>query len=73
MKKTFPIGTLLFLAVVFVSFGDKFLPASIGKYSTATRVGIEDAMVGAFPQFNSKAAKAQNSTLDKVNQMEGAK
>jgi hypothetical protein len=70
MKKRFPIGTLLLLSVLFISIGDRVLPYSVGKYSIAARTGIEDAMVGAFPQINSKAAKAQNSTLDKVNQME---
>jgi hypothetical protein len=73
MKKRFPIGTILVLGILYLFLGDKVLPYSMGKYSTAARAGIEDAMLGAFPQVNSKAAKAQKSTLDRVNQLEGGK
>jgi hypothetical protein len=69
MKKRFPIVTILLLAIGYIGFGDQVLPRSMGKYSTQTRAAIDDMMIGAFPNFNSKT-NPNGRTEDAVRQTE---
>jgi len=46
-KTVFSIG--LFIALVFVGFGDSFLPDPLGSASANTRTQINEFIVGLFP------------------------
>lgn len=47
MKTVFSIG--LFIALIFVGFGDSFLPDPLGSASAKTRTQINTFIVGLFP------------------------
>jgi hypothetical protein len=52
--KRIPFGLILLFSVCFVGFGDQVLPQSVGKYSTAARMGLDNMMVNAFPGWRPK-------------------
>jgi hypothetical protein len=42
------------ISIVFVGFGDQFLPQSIGRYSLQARTSIDQILVNAFPHWQPK-------------------
>jgi hypothetical protein len=67
--KRVPIGIILLFAIAFVGFGDQVLPKSIGKYSTAARVSLDNMMVSGFPQWNPKSNQYRktNEAVDNLD------
>jgi hypothetical protein len=53
-SKKIPVGLVLLVSLVFVGFGDQFLPPEIGKYSFQTRNAIDQMLVNAFPNRRPK-------------------
>jgi hypothetical protein len=65
-KSIFTIVTALFL--IFVSLGDRILPKPLSDASRNTRNGINNAIIGIFPQ---KQFKNPNERTEKaVDQLE---
>lgn len=54
MRPKIPIGFLLIIGIVFVGFGDRFLPHEIGRYSLQARNSIDQILVNAFPHWQPK-------------------
>ncbi|MBC7824492.1 MAG: hypothetical protein H7126_11585 [Candidatus Parcubacteria bacterium] len=54
MFKKIPFGFLLLLGLVYVGFGDQFLPPSIGQYSVQARRSLDGMMIGMFPEWRPK-------------------
>ena len=67
--KRFPFALVLLFSVGFISFGDKVLPRSIGKYSTQARGTLDNIMVSGFPQWSPKTNQYKR-TNEAVQQME---
>jgi len=44
------ITSLLILGIIFVAVGDRFLPQPLNSASQNTRKGINEFMIGLFPQ-----------------------
>ncbi len=42
------------ISIVFVGFGDQFLPQSIGRYSLQARTSIDQILVNTFPHWQPK-------------------
>ncbi|MCU0549238.1 MAG: hypothetical protein MUC48_07815 [Leptolyngbya sp. Prado105] len=53
-SKKIPVGLILLVSLIFVGFGDQFLPPEIGKYSFQTRTAIDQIFVNAFPNWKPK-------------------
>jgi hypothetical protein len=67
MKKL-PFGLIALVGLVFVGFGDQFLPTAIGKYSYQTRATLDNMMVGLFPSWRPKT-NPNRRTEDAVNNL----
>ena len=44
-------GILVFIAIVFIAIGDKFLPGALGEASAKTRNGINNFLIGLVPSW----------------------
>ncbi|KAM3093293.1 hypothetical protein ACKFKG_20005 [Phormidesmis sp. 146-35] len=69
MRNRFPFGLILLLSLVYIGFGDQFLPFSLGRYSFQARSSLNQIMVGAFPSWRPKA-DPQQRTQEAVKQTE---
>lgn len=54
MRSKIPVGFLFLISVVFIGFGDQFLPPVIGRYSVQARNSIDQLLVNAFPHWQPK-------------------
>ncbi|MER3431901.1 MAG: hypothetical protein C4288_00340 [Leptolyngbya sp. ERB_1_1] len=54
MRAKIPVGLLFMLSVVFIGFGDRFLPSQIGRCSFQARNSIDQLLVNAFPSWQPK-------------------
>lgn len=54
MRSKLPVGLLFFVSVIYIGFGDQFLPESIGRYSFQARSSIDQMLINAFPQWQPK-------------------
>lgn len=54
MRNKIPVGFLVLTSIVFVGFGDQFLPPAIGRYSLQARTSIDQLLVNALPQWQPK-------------------
>ncbi|MBE9011002.1 hypothetical protein IQ250_12375 [Pseudanabaenaceae cyanobacterium LEGE 13415] len=54
MRSKLPIGFLFLLSVVFIGFGDQFLPPVIGRYSFQARSSIDQLLVNVIPNWQPK-------------------
>lgn len=68
LKANFPI--LLLLALVFIGFGDRFLPEPLKSASANTRTSINNAITGLFPSWRPSLDPHQR-TEDAIEQQEG--
>ncbi|NJL11423.1 MAG: hypothetical protein HC908_18260 [Calothrix sp. SM1_7_51] len=63
--------TLLFIVLlIFVGFGDSFLPAPLSTASFTTRTTINNFAIGMFPGWRPKVNPEQR-TKDAIEQTEG--
>ena len=69
MRNRVPFGLILLLSLVYIGFGDQFLPLSMGRYSTQARSSLNQMMVGAFPSWRPKT-DPQQRTQEAVKQTE---
>jgi hypothetical protein len=69
MRNRVPFGLILLLSLVYIGFGDQFLPSSIGRYSLQARSSLDQMLVGAFPSWRPKA-NPQQRTQEAVKQSE---
>lgn len=59
-------GLLLFGSLLFIGFGDQFLPKPYGRYSRDARNKLEQVLIGAFPQDPMAKTKSKKmGNLDK--------
>jgi hypothetical protein len=65
MRSKTPVGLILLVGLVFVGFGDQFLPPEIGRYSLQTRSSIDQFFINTFPQWKPKT-KPHQRTEDAV-------
>ncbi len=49
--KSSHVGIVLFIAIVFIAIGDKFLPGALGEASAKTRNGINNFLIGLVPSW----------------------
>ncbi len=54
MLKKIPFGFLLLLGLIYIGFGDQFLPPSMGQYSFQARRSLDGMMIGMFPEWRPK-------------------
>lgn len=69
MRSKFPFALVLLLGLIYVGFGDRFLPSEIGRYSLQTRSAIDTALVGLFPSWRPKT-NPHKRTNDAINKVE---
>ncbi len=72
MLKKIPVGFLLLLGLIYVGFGDQFLPPSIGRYSFQVRSSLDGMMIGMFPNLRPKT-NPYDRTEDAIQKTEGGK
>jgi len=46
-----PVPIVLLLGLIFVGFGDKFLPSPLSEYSTQSRTALNQVVLGLFPSW----------------------
>jgi hypothetical protein len=68
MRSKMPVGLILLVGLIFVGFGDQFLPPAIGRYSFQTRTALDQLLVNAFPNWQPKTNPHQR-TEDAVRNM----
>ncbi len=68
MKKL-PLSLIALVGLVFVGFGDQFLPTAIGKYSYHSRAAIDTMIINLFPSWRPKTNPNQR-TEDAVKNTE---
>ncbi|MBD1822286.1 hypothetical protein H6F51_07220 [Cyanobacteria bacterium FACHB-DQ100] len=54
MRNKIPVGFLVLFSIVFIGFGDQFLPSEVGRYSFQARSTIDQLLVNAFPSWQPK-------------------
>jgi hypothetical protein len=54
MLRRIPFSLIFLLSLVYIGFGDQFLPRSIGQYSTQIRSSFDDMLVANFPSWRPK-------------------
>jgi hypothetical protein len=54
MRSKIPIGFLFLTSIVFIGFGDQFLPPEIGRYSFQARSSIDQLLVNLVPNWQPK-------------------
>jgi hypothetical protein len=69
MRNKIPFGLILLLGLIYIGFGDQFLPLSIGRYSFQARSSLNQMLVGAFPSWRPKA-DPQQRTREAIQQTE---
>lgn len=72
MRSKFPVAFILLVGLVYVGFGDQFLPPAIGRSSFQIRATINNALVGMFPSWRPKTNPNQR-TEDAVQNLEQRK
>jgi hypothetical protein len=72
MNQRIPVGLLLLLSLIYIGFGDQFLPASIGRYSFQARSSIDQMLIGAFPTWRPKVdpSRRTEEALEKTEKGE---
>jgi hypothetical protein len=55
MLRKIPFGLIILLTLVYVGFGDQFLPRSVGQYSTQIRTSFDNMLVASFPSWRPRA------------------
>jgi hypothetical protein len=61
MRNRIPFGLILLLGLVYIGFGDQFLPTSIGRYSFQARSSLDQMLVAAFPSWRPKTDPQQRT------------
>jgi hypothetical protein len=69
MRSKLPVGFLLLLGLIYVGFGDQFLPPAIGRYSLQARNALDTGLVGLFPSWRPKTAPNKRTT-DAIESLE---
>ncbi len=69
MLKNIPFGLILLISVIYVGFGDQFLPPAIGQYSGQARRSLDGMMIGMFPEWRPKT-NPYDRTQDALQQTE---
>ncbi|MGG6267623.1 hypothetical protein ACQ4M3_11805 [Leptolyngbya sp. AN03gr2] len=54
MRSKLPVGFLFLISIVFIGFGDQFLPPQIGRYSFQARSSIDQLLVNIVPNRQPK-------------------
>ncbi|NJR49077.1 MAG: hypothetical protein HC780_05380 [Leptolyngbyaceae cyanobacterium CSU_1_3] len=70
MRNRLPIGFILLFSLIYIGFGDQFLPSSIGRYSFQARSSIDQVLVGMFPSWRPRT-NPNARTQEAVRQTEG--
>lgn len=66
------VSLLMIIVLVFIGFGDKFLPQPLSTASFQTRTTINNFVIGMFPSWKPKTNPNQR-TQDAVKQLDGGK
>ncbi|MBW4650539.1 MAG: hypothetical protein KME06_17895 [Kastovskya adunca ATA6-11-RM4] len=61
---------LVILVLVFIGFGDRFLPEPVGTASTQTRTSINQFIAGMFPDWRPNKLKPNERTERAIQQQE---
>lgn len=69
MRQKLPVGLILLVSLVFVGFGDQFLPTEIGRYSLQARQSLDQMLIGVFPSWRPKT-KPNARTQDAIEKTE---
>ncbi len=72
MLRKIPFGLIFLLTLVYVGFGDQFLPGSIGQYSTQLRARFDDMLVAGFPSWRPKS-QPNARTQEAIKNLENGK
>ena len=69
MLKKIPFGFILLFSLIYVGFGDQFLPPAIGQYSFQARRSLDGMMIGVFPEWRPKTSH-YDRTQDAIQKTE---
>jgi hypothetical protein len=53
-RKRLPIGILTMAAIIYIGFGDAFLPGVLGRYSYQARATLDQFLLQIFPSWKLK-------------------
>jgi hypothetical protein len=63
----------LVLLLIFIGFGDKFLPTPLNNASAQTRATINKWIIGLFPQQEGEGINPNKQREEQIEKLEGAK
>jgi hypothetical protein len=69
MSRKKPFGWVLLFTLVYIGFGDQFLPKPLGQYSFQIRSTIDNQLVAVFPNWQPQS-QTKGQTQEVIKYLE---